>query len=368
MGVRKILGVLALTCLGTVAARAEEATSPVKFGGFIDTYYAYDFRRPGAERIFVSPAGGTPAIYSTQPARHNEFNINLAFVDAKLEMERVRGRLALQMGTSVQANYAGESAADQTRAGGSGAGGLTRHIQEAVVGYEIAPRFWVDAGIYFSHIGMESFISRDNLAYTRSLSADNSPYNQTGVRFSYALSDAWSAQLHIVNGWQNINENNAQKAVGTQVAYAPNADFSVTYNTFIGYEAGSRIFQDLIVKYAFNPNFQLAGSFDYGIQKSAGDSNGWWVATLLARYQVASKVALVGRAERFSDPRSLIIAAGANGFRVWGGSLGVDVALRPNLNWRNEVRSLSSPADIFPARGGPGKQDIFAVSSLSLTI
>lgn len=356
---------LIFVSLATNPARADEART-VKFGAFLDTYYAYDFKKPGAERIFIAPSGGPPALYSTQPSRHNEFNLNLAFIEAKLDAERVRGRLALQMGTSVQANYAAETSADQNRAG-AGAG-ISRYIQEAVAGYQITPDLWVDAGIYFSHIGMESFISRDNWTYTRSLSAENSPYYQSGVRLSYAISKEWSAQLHLLNGWQNINENNKQKSVGTQVAYAPSDAFSITYNTLIGSEGGSRIFQDLIVKYAFGPNFQLGGSFDYGIQRAAGNSNKWWVGTLIARYQATEKVALVARAERFSDPNSAIVSAGSEGFRVWGGSIGVDTALQPNLVWRNELRLFGSAASIFPSKGGTASQDSFAVTSLALTI
>ena len=49
-------------------------------------------------------------LFTTQPARHNEFNVNLAFIDAKHEGARVHGRVALQAGTSVRSNYAGEPA------------------------------------------------------------------------------------------------------------------------------------------------------------------------------------------------------------------------------------------------------------------
>ncbi|RYZ96968.1 MAG: porin, partial [Proteobacteria bacterium] len=256
------------------------------------------------------------------------------------------------------------------RAGGAGAGGISRLIQEAVIGYEIAPKLWVDGGVYFSHIGLESFISRDNLTYTRSLGADNSPYYQTGVRLSYAFSPKVSAQLHLINGWQTINELNPQKAIGTQLNYAPSEALSLTYNTFLGSEGGSRIFQDLVAKYAVSSALQFAASFDYGMQRAASLSsyNKWWVATLVAKYQLNEKVALVGRAERFSDPNGAIVAAAPAGFKVWGGSLGVDIALTPALQWRSEVRTLSAGAELFPARGPVTDSDTFAVTSLSLTI
>ncbi|MDE2291086.1 MAG: outer membrane beta-barrel protein, partial [Elusimicrobia bacterium] len=161
---------------------------PVSFGGFLDTYYAYDFDRPASRA----------RAFTTQPARHNEFDVNLAYIEAVVAADRVRGRLALQAGNSVQSNYAGEPAV------GSVSGpSLTRSIQEAWAGYRVTEKLWVDAGICFSHIGMESFISRDNWTYSRSLMAEFSPYCQSGVRASYQFDKDWSAQLHVLNGWQN---------------------------------------------------------------------------------------------------------------------------------------------------------------------
>ncbi|RZA08379.1 MAG: porin [Proteobacteria bacterium] len=367
---RWLSGFLALGFIGMGASGAEPepATPAIKMGAFIDAYYAYDFNRPRADRINLYPAGGAPTLYSTQPARHNEFNLNLAYLEARLDAERVRGRFALQTGNSVQANYAADSAADQNRAGG--AGGISRFVQEAVVGYEIAPKFWVDGGIYLSHIGLESFISRDNLTYTRSLSADNSPYYQTGLRLSYEITPKLSAQLHLINGWQTINEGNPQKALGTQVNYAPDETLVLTYNTFLGSEGGSRIFQDLVAKLALSSRWQLAASFDYGMQRAPGlDSfHDWWAATLIARYQATPTLAIVARGERYSDPKAALVAVGAEGFQAWGGSMGVDVSLTPKLQWRSELRALRAETALFSSSGAEKKSDAFAVSSLSLTI
>ena len=81
-----------------------------------------------------------------------------ALVAVQLSSAHTRGRLALQAGTSVQSNYAGEP-----RSGGISGPELTRHIQEAVVGVRAKSHLWIDAGIYLSHIGQESWISRDGV-------------------------------------------------------------------------------------------------------------------------------------------------------------------------------------------------------------
>ena len=92
----------------------------VSLGAYLDTYYAWDVGRPS----------NFDRAYTTQPARHAEFNINLAFVEASLAGPRYRARLALQWGTSVQANYAGEP-----RIGGISGPSVSQFLQEATVGY-----------------------------------------------------------------------------------------------------------------------------------------------------------------------------------------------------------------------------------------
>lgn len=111
-----------LSFTGNTAHAADGGTG-VTVGGFVDAYYGYELNNPGSfDRAFT-----------TQPARHNEFNINLAYVELKLERERVRGRFALQAGTSVQNNYSAEPGRGEI----SGPS-LAQHIQEGYAGYRLA--------------------------------------------------------------------------------------------------------------------------------------------------------------------------------------------------------------------------------------
>lgn len=337
------LGILGL-CWTGVAAGAEG----LSFGGFLDVYGAYDFNRPpGIDRAFT-----------TQAARDREFNVNLAHLEAKLARERVRGRLALQAGTSVQSNTAGEPAI------GSVSGpSLSRHIQEAVVGYRLGSSTWIDGGIYFSHLGLESFVSQSNPTYTRSLVAEFSPYYQSGLRLSHAWDSKVSAQLHLINGWQNVSENNSAKAVGTQLAYAPVPGFSVSYSTFLGREpADFRHFHDLVVQLSPDDYWSFAAQLDLGFQ---GDSR-WHGFTAIARRKLSGSVALAGRLERYADPDQVIAVSSAGSpLRTWGGSLGVDVALDEGIAWRSEWRGLWAPDAIFPSHDGWAARDALLVTALT---
>lgn len=351
---------LAAGSVSLLAQASADSSLSVKFGGFVDAYYAFDFNRPRT----------MDRAYTTQPARHNEFNVNLAYVEAVLSGARVRGRVALQLGTSVQSNYAAEP-----RVGTVSGSDVSRYIQEAVVGVKVAPSLWVDGGIYLSHIGSESWISRDNLTYTRSLIADFSPYYQAGVKVTWQATPSLTAQLNVVNGWQNISETNGDKAVGGRVDWvaSPKATF-FAYN-LIGNEAPDtvasrlRLFQGMGVKWTPNARLILTGTFDVGSQDGDEKTARWHGASLIARLQATSGTAVVARVEQYSDPQQvLIVTRSDRPFMATGGSLGVDLTPAPRMSWRTELRTLVGRNAIFPANdGAPKKGNTFFVSSLALS-
>ena len=334
----------------------------VAFGGFVDNYYAYDFGRPVN---FDRP-------FTTQAVRHNEFNVNLAWVEVKVSGPRVRGRLALQAGTSVQSNYAGEPAI-----GAVSGPSLSRFIQEAVAGYQISPSLWVDGGIFLSHIGVESFISRDNLTYTRSLSADFTPYYESGVKLTWQATPKLSALFTVVNGWQNISENNHDKAVGARLDYARSSSTTFSYYNFVGNEASSsrlRVFNGVGFKSGLTPAFTVQGNFDYGTQQQAvTGSSSWWSAGLIGKLQVTPVVGVSGRVERYQDPDQVIVATGTpGGFKATMASLGLDVSPLGNTRvlWRSELRGTWAGDPIFPNRSastGVSRSNTLLVTSLALT-
>jgi hypothetical protein len=334
----------------------------VSFGGFVDTYYAYDFGRPGN---FDRP-------FTTQAVRHNEFNVNLAYVEAKVSGPRVRGRLALQAGTSVQSNYAGEPTI-----GAVSGPSLSRFIQEAVAGYQITPSLWVDGGIFLSHIGMENWASRDNLTYTRSLSFDFTPAYESGVKLTWQATPKLSAVVTVVNGWQNISENNQDKAVGARLDYARSSSTTFSYYNFVGNEVSSsrlRVFNGVGFKSGLTSAFTLQGNVDYGRQQQAvTGSDSWWSVGLIGKLQVTPVVGISGRAERYQDPDQVIVVTGSpGGFKATMASLGLDVSPLGNTRvlWRSELRGTWAGDPVFPNRSaatGTSTSNTLLVTSLALT-
>jgi Putative beta-barrel porin-2, OmpL-like. bbp2 len=342
-----------------------DSSPKITFGAFVDGYYAWDFNRPfNFDRAFT-----------TQPARHAEFNINLAFVEAKLTGPRYRGRLALQYGTSVQANYAGEPTIGRI----SGPS-VSQYIQEATVGYALSPTLWVDGGIFYAHTGYEGWVSRDNLAYTRSLVGDFSPYYEAGVKLTWQATPSLVAQLDVVNGWQIISNENTSPGAGVRVDYTVNPKVTVSYDNFVGNVAADsslaqlRFYNDFILQYTPTAKWTFAAVFDVGTQSHTTDHGGtatWYGTSIIGKYHFTPRVAVVGRVERYADPDQAIIITGLSApFKTNGASLGIDVAPVPALLWRTEIRGFFSSDRVWPTHdvGRFDRNDEVMVTSLALTI
>lgn len=312
------------------------AFADVKWEGFLDTYYAYDFNRPGSGN----------RKFTTQPLRHNEPNINLAFLGLSFEENKWRGRFIGQGGNSVEANTLAENSD-------------LRYIQESFLGYQ-AGDTWIDAGIYLGHIGAESWISRDNWTYSRALNLDYVPYYATGVRITHG-----KFQFHLMNGWQNMREDNKAKAIGLQYNYSKN----FTYNNFFGDEEvvyarpRFRGYHNFIFR---NDNF--IGAIDLGHQ-SQRENNGtdiWWAISGTVRKVFSETQSIAMRLEHYQDPHEANVRTfSPNGFRVSSASVNFDQKLKRNILWRSELRGFLSKDKIFSEHE---RINSFAVTSLSISL
>jgi hypothetical protein len=279
-----------------LAQAAPPSTEPqgIALHGWADVFYGLNFNRPADGASFL-PGTGTTA------KRANEVNLNAAALDASLDPGPVGFHLTVAVGSGTDVLHAGEPTAPAT--------GLEiwRAVYQASVSYKapVGRGLLLEAGIYPSHIGYESFFSKDNGNYTRSWMGDFSPYYQAGLKIAYPFDDHWSAQIHFLNGWQIIGDNNHAKAVGTQVAWT-NDSVSLAFNTFAGPELPGddshwRLFGDLVAQWKASGWLALGASADVGRQDRPGGAAVWDGAALYARFALHPKAALALRAEYYDD-------------------------------------------------------------------
>lgn len=300
---------------------------------FVDTYYAYDFNRPREQRVFT-----------TQPTKHDSPSINLAYVDWKLNQDRIRSRLAFHAGDSVERNAITEP-------------GLEKYIQESYVGYKINEKLWLDAGIFLGHIGAETWFSNENWNYTRALSADYVPYYSTGLRLSYQQDSQTKYQLQLINGWQNISENNGSKAIGFQFLKGVSEKTTFTYNNFFGDEQVTstnprfRGYHNFIIHYKVDDLWEILSSFDIGHQSQQDNTglNSWAAVTTSIKRVIDFNRKLGFRIEHYNDANeSNVKTVQEKGFLVSSGSVNYDQILLGKILWRTEYRLYYSPQKIYP--------------------
>ena len=330
-------------------------SSSLSVSGYVDTYYAFDFSKPPTKN----------RSFTTMPFRHNEFNVNLALVDFQYAGQAVHARMALQTGTYAQANYALEDAPLQ-------------NLHEAYAGFRLGKsNWWVDMGVFGSHIGMEGAITMQYWNYSRSLMADYSPYYLAGVKLSGPLSAKTTFTFLVTNGWQNIKETNNDKAFGTQLQLRPNDRVLLNWSTFVGNEAPEtapsqiRIFNDWYASVQVSEKVKAALAFDLGFQKRAVASgyDTWHTAGLLTQFRVAPTVAVGARAEYYLDKRQVIVATGTpDGFQTVSASVNLDYAPLDNVLWRVEGRVYRSKNAVFPTASGSDRSSGFIVTSIAVSI
>ncbi|HUJ13529.1 MAG TPA: porin [Thermoanaerobaculia bacterium] len=334
-----IYGSAILLILVALAARADEP--PVLFHGFLDGYYAWNSNQPANHQNF-EPGTGTSA------ARANEFEINLAAVTIDRDPAPVGFHFSLVAGNGTDIVHAADPARD-----------TFRYIYQASLSYKATNKLTLEGGIYPSHIGFESFYSKDNWNYTRGWLGEFSPYYQAGVKATYAFNDTWSAQIHVLNGWQIIGENNDAKAAGTQIAYS-GPRLSASFNTFVGAELPNdnkdlRLFGDLVATYKATPKFSVAGSLDRGRQQlpELADAN-WLGASLWGRYAFDDRHAVAARVDRFRDPDNAISGAAQT---VGSATLTYEFHPANNLIVKTEARRDHSTAAVFAKSHGATAKD-----------
>jgi hypothetical protein len=337
----------ALAVVGSPLLAFAEPNAPLSVGAFVDTNLARDFNH--------LPTRYRP--YTTQPYYSDEFTLNLGYVDAVLTTERFRGRLALQYGSSVIANYASEPHE------------FMRYFQEAYAGVSLSDSWKIDVGVFASHIGLETWISRDNSTPSRSIIADYSPYYQTGLRSIHDISEQVHLELHIIRGWQNMTDGR-NVCFGTQVGYKPRGDLQLLHNTFVGDEDGARVFNNIVIKHTLTDNFTIGASADVGAQNRHNESRAWWHGwTVIPRYQINETYAIAGRVERYDDPEQVMIQPlSGESFHTTSLSVNLDTTIITNLIWRNEYRVFFSTQDVFPRREGFSASDSFVMTSLIYSV
>lgn len=371
----------------------------------LDVNYTYSFNRPNDNTV----------IGSTALARNNEVELSAFHFGGDFYYEGARARFMTQFGTRstvVPRNdvspYRGQyQLAD-----------VYRYLSEAYAGYHFDTWYGinVDAGMFMSYIGLNSYYQVENWEYQASFTSDNTPWFFNGLRIQLHPTRHLKVEPWIINGWQSYGKFNAMPGVGGNITWMPNSHLKLLTNNYYGTDVGGlperkRFHSDnsVLLRYFHKPNsrgisqaaFSLTG--DIGFEKGGGVngfSDGdttqgpaqyfvsvmfyhriWFAKNKFAwtagggymknpgRYLV---LAPTGQASPLPDPNNPTKTEGAfpfsagpgDPFEGWDFSTNVDWMPNQSLNFRVEFVHRESSVPYFAGRGGVTSQTGFSTTPL----
>jgi hypothetical protein len=273
----------------------------IEVSGFVDIYYTYNFNTP----LRPCATSGGVAIFNCLrnfDVAHNSFSLNLAEVALeKKPTGHSRGgfRLDLDYGPAASIVHAAEP----------GGTAVYQNIQQAYVSYlaPVGTGLQFDVGKFVSPLGNEVIETKDNWNYSRSLLFTLAvPYYHMGLRAAYSPNNKVTLAGYLVNGWNNVVDNNTGKTVGGSITFKPVPAVTVS-ETYIGGPEQTndntdwRHVADTIASVTVNKHVTLAANYDYGQDSVMGKTLRWQGIAGYVRYQPIEWFALTPRAEYYND-------------------------------------------------------------------
>lgn len=284
--------VLAQTPAPAPAPSAPPAWSagPIDFSGLIDGYYSLNFNHPASRTNVIR----------NFDVRANSFSLNMAKLTMEHGPDPVGFRMDIGFGRAFDIFHATEPLKD----GAS----IMRHVVQAYVSVkpEKAKGFQFDFGKFYTSAGAEPTETHLNWNYSRALLYANGPYYHFGARVSKPITSYWTGGVQLVNGWNNVEDNNSGKTVGLTSALT-GKKISLLNNYYGGPEKsqgvpGMRHFMDTVL--LLNPHDKASFyiNWDVAVDKSKvlGNQN-WWGIAAAGRFQVTPWFALSPRYECYND-------------------------------------------------------------------
>ncbi len=268
---KKVITILALA-LTTSLTFAQD--TPLEISGSADLYYKYDFS--GNQNIGTSFA--------------NEQNsLSLGMID--IALKKKTGKASFVGEVSFGPRGQNQSIPD--------VGTQSFHIQNLYASYAFSDKFSMTAGYMGTFIGYEVISPVANFHYSTSYLFTNGPFQNAGIKATYAFSSKVSLMAGLFNDQWNLYSADPMKglnAFGTQLTVTPVEGWTAYINLLTGSASGTIV--DLTTAYQITPKFKLG--LNVADFSGTVDETGFTGFALYPSYAVSDKFSLGLRAENFS--------------------------------------------------------------------
>jgi hypothetical protein len=326
---------LCLALLGCAALPAAAQDAPpwtigdIKFSGLVDGYYQWANNHP---------ASGLTTLRNFEVGA-NTFNLNMVELSAVHDPAPVGFRLDLGWGRAWDIF----NSFDNPRTSS-----FTRFIQQAYV--SVKPEDWggfqFDFGRFYTSAGAELTENNYTWTYGRGFVYTNGPYYHMGARMTKPLSDNFTVGVQLVNGWNNMLDNNSGKTVGITTALT--GEKASWFNTYYfgpektGTNDGFRHFYDTVLNLTPNDKLSAYINFDYGHEKNyfgpASDVS-WWVLGSAVHYTANDHNSFTFRYEYYDDMDGWLLLGSPVALQSYTGTYEYKWAqgLAARLEWRTDT-------------------------------
>jgi hypothetical protein len=275
----------------------EWSVGPINFSGLLDGYYSLNFNHPASRSNQLR----------NFDVKANQFSLNMAKLVMEHAPDPLGFRVDLGFGRAFDMIHGSETGPE-----------IFRNIEQAFVSYKPpkARGLQLDFGKFVTNAGAEVIETHSNWNYSRSLLfAWAIPYYHFGARVTVPLGGHFSAGVSLVNGWNNVEDNNSGKTVGFTGAVT-SSKVTWTHNYYVGPEKsevnrGYRHLYDTTLLVTPHPTASFYLNFDYGTDQGARllrdgvpleFSKSRWVGVAgAARFAVGKWFAIAPRLEWFHD-------------------------------------------------------------------
>ncbi len=255
--------------------RRDHAVLQTKYftGSFmLDANYTYSFNNPIDNTV----------VGSTALARNNELQVSFVGFGGDFNYKGARGRLMTQFGNrsiviprNDYSPYRGQYQLSNAY----------RYISEAYAGYHFNKWYGinVDAGLFMSYIGLNSYYQVENWEYQASFTSDNTPWFFNGIRVQIFPSKTLKIEPWIINGWQSYGKFNSMPGLGANITWMPNEKLKLLTNDYYGTDAAGlperkRFHSDnsFLYRYYNRPGSKgisraaFSSTFDIGFENGGG--------------------------------------------------------------------------------------------------
>jgi hypothetical protein len=283
-----LLSFLAVTAFTASAQDTTKTDPPLTISGSVDTYWKYDFSRFKVSPAFSATSGLAPGTSNIQTSFANEQNsVSIGMIDLALKKKVGKAAFVGELSFGPRGSY-------QSIVPGSN--GETFNIQNLYVSYDVTDKFNLTGGFMATFVGYEVISPVGNFNYSTSYLFTNGPFQNAGLKATYAFSPKVSLMAGIFNdSWNSYLSNTDVSTFGAQLFVSPVTGWTAYLNVLTGPVSGTEF--DLTTAYQITDMFKLGlNAADY---KAAHGGNGFSGIALYPQIAASKNVAFGLRGEYF---------------------------------------------------------------------